>query len=50
MYDTILKAIPNLWRNELRVINPVNVDIPPSMIIGINMREFLNTTFLYAPP
>jgi hypothetical protein len=24
MYDTILNAIPNLWRNELRAINPVS--------------------------
>jgi len=30
MYDTTLNAIPNLRKNEIREINPVNVDRLPS--------------------
>ena len=33
MYDTTLNAIPNLRKNEIRAINPVNADRLPSCSI-----------------
>jgi len=39
MYDTILNAIPNLWKNELHAINPVNIHKFPPMTIGVNMMN-----------
>ncbi|CAC5423425.1 unnamed protein product [Mytilus coruscus] len=43
-YRRILNAIPQLWKNELTAINPVNVDRFPCLTVGTNMTEFSKAT------